>query len=79
MKKGDRVKLSAEGLTLFREWRGQRPADRRGTITNTCSEAPNMIDGCVRVLWDGLKHPQTYGESFLEVIGMGESGPGSVV
>lgn len=65
MKKGDRVKLSKDGLTVFSEWRGLKPQDRRGVVVST--PGPGISSGCVRVQWDGFKGPQTLAMSFLEI------------
>jgi hypothetical protein len=69
MKKGDTVKLSAEGLRLFsRDRKGIRPQDRRGKVVSTGNESRKpLADGCVRVWWDHYAQPETVAATFLEV------------
>ncbi len=78
MRKGDRVKLSAEGLAAFGrrsmgfagkvQRRIHSPADRRGTVTSTSFDAPQLTPGCIRVRWDGLNQPETVNEYFVEML-----------
>jgi hypothetical protein len=56
--KGDRVKLSLEGIHIFAPAR--RPAGRRGIV------ACNPLKDAVAVKWDGLKSVQYLSRNFLE-------------
>ena len=70
MKKGDTVKLSAEGLRVFNRpsKNGVMPVDRRATVLSTGDETRRPLsDGCVRIQWDHCAGPETIAKVFLEV------------
>jgi hypothetical protein len=62
MKKGDRIKLSHEGLKLPKRPQ-TAPETWRGTVRGKGRSAD-----LVTIVWDGRKDPSTYHKQFLEVI-----------
>lgn len=70
MKKGDTVKLSAEGLRIFNRTRrgAVKPEDRRGKIVNAGHDSPKPLpERCVRVWWDQCAGPETIAKDFVEL------------
>lgn len=64
-KKGDRVRLSAEGLLAMR-FRSRRP----GEVVGVRQDHPvgrNLDEDMVRILRDGTKTPVTWHEDFWEL------------
>ncbi len=74
MKPGDRVKLSQDGLGLFRIRQGVIPREKRGVVMPQRYRFL-IDDGIVTVLWDGYKSTMTLHEKFLTVDSQGSPSP----